>query len=76
MPDDRIIEKEFWMEFVKSPDYKYLLNVFKLHKDYLEKEALLAVKGDRPTDAIRFQAKAEDTEKIVSLIQDRIKEVT
>jgi len=69
-----ILEKEFWKDFIHSPDHKYLLGVLKEHRDYLNKEALRALSDDKTPQAIRFQAKAEDAEKIVDLIQERIRE--
>lgn len=72
---DRILEKEFWNTFVQSQEWKYLLKVFKDHKDFLNKQALSSIGSDKPNEAIRYQAKAEDMEKIVDLIEMRINEV-
>lgn len=75
MPEDVILKKEFWGNFIKSNDYKHLLNVFEEHKKYLNKEALLSLQDNKIHEAIRFQAKLEDTGRIVDLIKEAIKEV-
>ena len=73
--EDKIFEREFWKDLIKSPDYKYLLNVFRVHRDDMNKNALQAIGDKKIDDAIRFQAKADDMRIIVDAIENRIKEM-
>ena len=75
MSEPRLLEKEFWQELIGSPNFKYLLNVFQEHKNYLDKQTLQAVRDGKLDEAVRYQAKSEDMGKIVDLIKDRIKEI-
>lgn len=73
--EDKIFEKEFWGDLIKSEDYNYLKKIFVDHRDKLNKDCLKAVKEAKFHEAVRCQAKAEDMNKIVDLINFRIRGV-
>jgi len=73
--EDPIFEREFWHDIIRTPDFKYLFDVFKRHRDKLNKDCLIAVGEGKYDIAGKLRAKAEDMEKIVDLINIRIKEI-
>lgn len=74
-----ILELEKWLNLRHSGELQALYRIFKSHKDYLNKNALKHLEGidileGAKIKAIVERAKALDMEKLVDLIENRIKE--
>ena len=72
---NKLLEREFWNDIVKTPEWKYLSQLLRDHKAYLDKQTLVCVRTNKLEEAKKFQAKSEDVEVIVNLINERIREV-
>ena len=75
MPDNSILEYQFWSDLIQSHEFKYLQKAFIAHKVELEKDVVRSVRDNKPTEAIRAQAKAEDMNKIIGLMEHRLAEL-
>ncbi len=67
-------ELERWMERQNAGHLRDLYIVFKNHRDYLNSSALNFLSTNKIDQARMERAKAEDMDKIIDLIKDRIKE--
>ncbi len=76
MREPRIFEKEAWGDLIKTPEWKYFLELVKEHTKYLNRQTCISIRTGKIEEAIKYQAKAEDWERIIFLIDNRIREVS
>lgn len=67
-------EFDQWMYQQTRGQLKNLYNVFEKHRDFLNKDALQYISNNKIDEARISRAKAEDMDKIIDLIKERIKE--
>lgn len=79
--DPKILQYEAWKDIISSPSWKYFVELIQAHVKYLNKQTILLVRdikileGEKVIEAIRFQAKAEDWNKVLSLAKQRLNEL-
>ncbi|MFA6067537.1 MAG: hypothetical protein WC810_03050 [Janthinobacterium sp.] len=71
----RIFEYQAWQNIIKSPEWKYFLNVLNEHKIHLDKQTCVYVCAGKFNEAMMLQSKAEDIMKITSLVEERISDL-
>lgn len=67
-------EFDQWMYQQTRGQLKNLYNVFEKHRDYLNKNALNFIGANKTDEARMSRAKAEDMNKLIGLINERIRE--
>ena len=70
--DSRVLELEAWKDVVVTDDWKYFIKLLKEHEAYLQKEIHQYLKTGEYRLADRAQAKCEDAQKIIDLVQGRL----
>lgn len=69
-------EYVFWSDFINTGGFKYLVNVYKKHANYLKEEVInLVGKGEVDEAKVKVGV-IKDLKKQVKLIEERIKEVS
>ena len=69
-------EYVFWSDFINTGGFKYLVNVYKKHVNYLKEEVInLVGKGEVDEAKVKVGV-IKDLKKQVKLIEERIKEVS
>jgi len=73
--DPAILQYEAWQNIINSPDWKYFRDLVQKHVDFLNKETCVAVRAEKPNEAMKHQAKADDWIKVMGSIDTRLKEL-
>jgi len=72
---DFLDEYSKWIDTLKSPEWGHLQSIYDNHKDYCLKEARRTLITKKYDEAYSWQMRAEDVDRIRTLIEDRIKEL-
>ena len=75
MESDNILEKQFWGTLIKVPEWGYMVRAFRRRKEKLNKDTCIAVRDKKMDEAIRCQAKAEEVDTLIRVIEARIDEL-
>lgn len=79
--DPKILQYEAWKEIIDSPNWKYFVELVQVHVKHLNKQTIMSVRDIKKTDSekvmevVRYQAKAEDWNKILDLTKQRLNEL-
>ncbi len=71
--DPELFELSTWETLVRTDEWKYFVGLLKDHKDHCERQVLISVAKQDFHSAVRYEAKAEDTGKLLDLVDGRIK---
>jgi len=67
-----LFELDTWQNLIRTDEWLVFLELLKDHVEFLNNNALLCVRKGDFHNAVRYEAKAEDAEKLLSLVKDRI----
>ena len=70
-----LFELSVWQALVRTDEWKVYLDLLKSHRDTMNKEALKCVAKSDFHNAVRYEAKAEDTVSLINLVEKRIQDL-
>lgn len=68
-------EIDTWRDLVQSDNWKVFKKLMAGHKDFLEKQVVIAVHSKDMDSAVRYEARADECGKILQLVEDRLAEI-
>jgi len=71
----RIDELDDWIHLVTTKEWKHFLSIMRNHQKHLQGEVNRYVRGNDFHNAVRAEAKLEDSAKIFELVNQRMAEL-
>ena len=73
--EDSILERDAWQDIIQSDGWKVFKTLLQAHKRSLEKQVVISVKAKRWEQAADYESRADECQKILTLVENRLAEI-